>query len=714
MKLRSISTSNFMSLRTFRMDNLDANMNFIVGPNGSGKTSVFRCLKRLTDAFAIVAATDLGGNAPRRDPFLADLRLQRSRDAGDKEAKIEIAVDVEFDTPTEQEMLALFFSAALLHPDSLKTSMYKLSVNMQPQEQNQSGSFVFVPDEDHITEISRWLLSRLNVDTLKPLYQGTLRLVYRPDVFDSLALSYTFMCDDTSISFSCGWTPYYVDGDLRTVAADSTGISRLPANELLFDFIDETDRQNVQRLILGQPISEHSSLTAPSLLRYVADKGTSLMVRGVALPHSYPPAHRRLSELMGTPLIDPNNHRVTFAQLMHRLLSDAFVFANTIHRPVIGSHAVVWKDLVVGTMPSEDEQPLSIRLYHLKNGNLDERNKYVRIQRGFSQVIGERFSFDVVSVPIPNAIGEFTAAEPHMALGIRIIEGDSEISLDSHGAGISELLVLASLLDDSDGHIVLLDEPAINLHPGMQRRILEHLRATPGQYFVITHSQHLLPSRASEFYKVTRLAKPEKDTHCYRLSATNMHQLKESKLEQELATSSDVGGLLFATAVILVEGDTEVATLPEWFPAISGGKSFEDLDIALYSVGSKTNFGFYIRFLEAFGVPWSVFCDGDALTTNNSLWSALSSSNASTTVMSFDQLKTTAEALGIFTPNDSAADDFELIPEVKAYIKDPANNLPSRSRVRDGRQIGQNIPCPPSIEAVLRHIVSRFQNIGVL
>jgi Overcoming lysogenization defect protein-like, TOPRIM domain/AAA domain, putative AbiEii toxin, Type IV TA system len=285
------------------------------------------------------------------------------------------------------------------------------------------------------------------------------------------------------------------------------------------------------------------------------------------------------------------------------------------------------------------------------------------------------------------------------------------------GCSIWESLVLAATLDESEGRVILLDEPASNLHLGLQHKLLSTLRNAPGQIFVTTHSQSLLPTRAHEFEKVLRLARAGSKTDVFRVTYSSQSMLQADKLEQELTDSSDVSALLFASGAVLVEGETEAAAIAEWFPdlAISRGKDLSDFGIEVYAVGGKSDFAFFIKFLHAYGVPWAVICDGDALVGKTGLWSAVELSRATTSTpsddMSFQDLKAFAAANGVYTANESAADDFELIPEVKAFIDDPENNLPTKNKARDGCKIARGITCPPTLDAILVQAVSRLTSV---
>ena len=359
-----------------------------------------------------------------------------------------------------------------------------------------------------------------------------------------------------------------------------------------------------------------------------------------------------------------------------------------------------------GTL-TDAEKELPLLLFHLKNGNPDQRVRFQRIQKSFETMTGEKF--DLVAKTEIQTYGEQGAKHLVLVIDPRIIDAQGDISLFYHGVGIKEAFGLATLLDESEGHIVLLDEPTANLHAGMQHKLLEVLREAPGQVIVVTHSAHVLPTRADEFRTVCRMQKKGVETHIMSLRST-IHVTPE-KLERELSASGDVAGLLFANGVILVEGQTEVAAFSTWFSKSTSSqhRSFADLNIIVHSVDGKTNFPFYLRFLTAFGVAWAVICDGDALppTTNTGLWNALADLQLISRVphsAPFATLKAEAEKAGVYTANTSSTSpgkEFEEIPAVKQYI-DNNSNLPKRSTAQRGRYIAQNIPCPQEVDEILQ------------
>jgi len=95
---------------------------------------------------------------------------------------------------------------------------------------------------------------------------------------------------------------------------------------------------------------------------------------------------------------------------------------------------------------------------------------------------------------------------------------------------------------------------------------------------------------------------------------------------------------LFTRGVILVEGETEVGALRRWFNngdvAGDDRSTLDAQNFMLLSVDGDRNFGPYISYLDAMGVPWVVLADGPALSPSykHSLLKQFSGTDGSPTV----------------------------------------------------------------------------------
>jgi predicted ATP-dependent endonuclease of OLD family len=132
------------------------------------------------------------------------------------------------------------------------------------------------------------------------------------------------------------------------------------------------------------------------------------------------------------------------------------------------------------------------------------------------------------------------------------------------GAGLWEALLLSATLPEAAGLVAMLDEPARNLHPTLQRRLLAEISGAPGQFILTTHSPYLVPLEpADNAPGIVRFDASHAATRSRRFSPTD--EPGGAQLRKELAESADARALLFAQAVILVEGGTELGALSEWF-----------------------------------------------------------------------------------------------------------------------------------------------------
>lgn len=693
MKLHNIRVENFLSLRHCQLDKLNPHRNFLVGPNGSGKTTVFRLIRMVRDVFA--------GESEGRRPAL-DQWCTR----GVVPPALDVCMSIEFDMPWEQELITAFLCTALSKPETLNTALAQL--------QNQQG--VQLSREQYLF-FTQWLMQNIRPETVPFFFQGDLRVTYRGEMYEYLRLSYTFMCQEKPITIMMG----LISGSGGTLCKGDPPEflpgGRFAGNAFLaFLQVSRGQKESEEGGALFEffnyrPGTDPASLDTEALFHHLADQCCFLQVES-ATPQYALPTYRILSQATGIDFSQPNGRSLSFAALLSLLLNRAFVFTNNVRTPLSPLIEVDIMQAFSQQRNIDDEQQIPLWLFRLKNGDLEEQARFRRIQRTFRDVMGGEQCFDlIVKQPSPQRVG--FSQPPTPTLDVRVIDAEGDLPLLYHGAGAWEALVLSTLLDESAGKVILLDEPAANLHPGMQRKLLEVLHTAPGQVIVITHSAQLLPTHADEFRLVHRMQKTQLGTQI--LGLENSHLVSSDALEKKLHVSTDIPGLLFSNGVILVEGPTELGALSEWFPrsTVGGGRTLADLNIALYAVGGKDDFSFYLRFLTAFGVSWVAICDGDALppnTANNRhIWEILKDLKLIEDIpaddSSFDMLKSLAEGARMYTANASSDGNFETIPVVQQYLCNSGKQLPKGKSVLKGRAIAQNIPCPPEIDEILHKVL---------
>ena len=137
MKLHNITAENFLSLCHCRINKLDPHLNFIVGPNGSGKTSVFRLLRMIRDVWE----GTLSGKRPTLETFCTRRVFPPTLDA---------CISVEFDTSWEQELICAFLCTAFSQPEVLNTVLSRLQSQTQAQ----------LPSEEYLF-FTNWLLRNI-------------------------------------------------------------------------------------------------------------------------------------------------------------------------------------------------------------------------------------------------------------------------------------------------------------------------------------------------------------------------------------------------------------------------------------------------------------------------------------------------------------------------------------------------------------------------
>lgn len=152
-----------------------------------------------------------------------------------------------------------------------------------------------------------------------------------------------------------------------------------------------------------------------------------------------------------------------------------------------------------------------------------------------------------------------------------LVEMDGRtLPIEALGTGIHEVIILASAATAITNSIVCMEEPELHLHPRLQKRLLRYLAdETSNQYFISTHSAHLLDAAITSVFHV-KLIDGESQ-----ITKVLTHHEKSNICHDLGYRPSD---LVQTNAVIWVEGPSDRIYLNAWLrqadPSLEEGTDY--------------------------------------------------------------------------------------------------------------------------------------------
>ena len=652
MRLTSIQATNLLSFSSFEIE-LRPGLNVVVGPNGAGKSNLVRLLALVRTALEVSA-------------FIpgATIDVGRHLRIGAPEPQGTLSVKIKLTEKREKSLLTSFVRAVVM-------SSITRSVEATP-----------TPDSAFEQELASTVRALVTEERLAPLFAGRLVLALDGSSDPTFAFAYEFDQGEATYHIglagsgvSAGWV---TSGPLALTRRSSWSAHPLDLTPRLVGGVD------VPSFDLGQLLPVTGGAVYWEIKNHPSGQRLSF--------------GEELAENLG--LGSDASRSLSFGQVLQRALAGGLVLTANLRRPP----RTLYELTEVGSPVSlEDAGDLPLELYQRAVGALAERRTYEDVRSLFKELTGQTLDLAVRVVPAP--AHRSTTFVPQLVglpqvgyqplLGLQAVDSppsfqmliqpvvrieSGEVPIDLAGAGLWEALVASTAAVQASGRVVVLDEPAANLHPTWQRRVLKHL-ATLDQSLVITHSPYLVPARSVEdLSRTVRLHQGPAGTELARLP----RDLPEGWIDrwrQIFAGSADSRAALFANGVVLLEGDTEYGAFGQWFaiPAVTGdpNQTADALNVLLLSVGGDKNFGPYVSYLKALAIPWVIICDGPVLSPEREtslicqLVGAGVGLNPRPTTHEFSAWKTFWREHGVFTVADQfggVKDDHDKSGEIEAFF----------------------------------------------
>lgn len=218
-----------------------------------------------------------------------------------------------------------------------------------------------------------------------------------------------------------------------------------------------------------------------------------------------------------------------------------------------------------GADPDLNGRSIKRRLLELQNPSTDrlkDKELFLKVQDFVRAVLDD----ETITIDVPHDLST-----------IHVTQEGRTLPIENMGTGVHEVVIIAAAATVTQHSILCVEEPEVHLHPILQRKLLRYLESsTTNQYFIATHSAHMLDSEIGNIFHVTR----EEGVSSLRYAG---------EARDRAAVCADLGyrpsDLVQTNAVLWVEGPSDRIYLKHWIERIAPGRFVEGTHYSIMFYG---------------------------------------------------------------------------------------------------------------------------------
>lgn len=179
--------------------------------------------------------------------------------------------------------------------------------------------------------------------------------------------------------------------------------------------------------------------------------------------------------------------------------------------------------------------------------------------------------------------------------------------VEVNGSGIKEALRLLLDIEFEDPNLLLVEEPEMHLHPGLETAMMRHLEQVSQhrQVFITTHSTNFLDTANTQ--KIFLVTKAE---------STTTKLLERAEIEEEVPSELGIrlSSLFIYDRLVFVEGPSDEEIIRAW--AFTLGVNLDQSNVGFIHIGGSRNLSYFatgtaLSFLSRRGVKMWFLIDRD-------------------------------------------------------------------------------------------------------